>query len=75
MYCLSVTSPQCIAGLFSLVRNGGDHVLSAGCIPLEPKLARSLEAGGDFMELFPESVTKDALQNICRQIQIGCGNT
>ena len=44
-----------------------------GCVPLDPQLTQSLEDGQNFLDLFPNSTTRTAVQkvmhNILEQIQ------
>ena len=39
-----------------------------GCVPLDPLLSSSLEGGGDFMKMFPESAAFSAITNICHTL-------
>jgi len=40
----------------------------SGCIPLDPQLARSLEQGESFLDLYPQSQAKIAMDEVLRQI-------
>lgn len=40
----------------------------SGCIPLDPQLAKSLEEGKDFQELFTESPTSSALNEVLQRL-------
>ncbi|KAK2178176.1 hypothetical protein NP493_556g00056 [Ridgeia piscesae] len=54
---------------------GGGEALAAqldvpflGCIPLDPQLTQSLEDGKNFLDLFPESATRTAVQKVTTAI-------
>ncbi len=36
----------------------------SGCLPLDPQLARSLDEGKNFLDLFPQSLTKEAVHKV-----------
>ncbi|XP_060582996.1 cytosolic Fe-S cluster assembly factor NUBP2 homolog isoform X2 [Ruditapes philippinarum] len=44
------------------------HVPFLGCIPLDPQLAQSLEEGKDFQELFTQSPTNNALNEVLKKL-------
>lgn len=66
--------PHCSECTNVFSKGGGEalaqqfNVPFLGCIPLDPQLAQSLDAGQSFVDMFPKSATKDAVVNIVSQI-------
>ena len=66
--------PHCAECTNVFSKGGGEalakqfNVPFLGCIPLDPQLAQSLEAGQSFVDTFPHSATKDAVLGVVKQI-------
>lgn len=66
--------PHC-AECTNVFSKGGGEALAKqfdvpflGCVPLDPQLTQSLEAGQSFIDLFPQSNTRDAVLSVVKQI-------
>ena len=66
--------PHCTECTNVFSKGGGEslaqqfNVPFLGCVPLDPQLTQSLEAGQSFIDMFPQSATKDAVLSIVKQI-------
>ncbi|XP_074648204.1 cytosolic Fe-S cluster assembly factor NUBP2 homolog [Tubulanus polymorphus] len=69
-HCTECTNVFSKGGGESLAKQTGVPFL--GCIPLDPQLTRSLEEGKSFVDLFPNSSTRNSIIEIINAITESC---